>query len=298
MAGFAGLIVALMTAGLAPQAPPRFQADPPVNCAQCADWNAPREPFRIFGNAYYVGVAGLASLLVTSEQGHILLDGGLPQSAPLIAANIGKLGFRIEDVRLIVASHEHFDHVGGIAALQRASGATVAHSDPGARALARGEPNADDPQYAFGREANGYPAVKNVRVVADRETLRVGPLAITAHRTPGHTPGSTTWTWRSCEGQRCRDLVYADSLNAVAADDFRFSADAARVAAFRASIATVAALPCDIVIAVHPAFTDLDGKLSRRTSSYDAEAFVDRQACRRYAADAAKRLDARLAAER
>lgn len=277
---------------------PQLQSDPPVTCAQCAEWNAPREPFRVFGNTYYVGVGGLGSLLVTSDEGHILLDGGLPQSAPLIAANIQALGFRIEDVRLIVASHEHFDHVGGIAALQRASGATVAHSEPGARALSRGEPNPDDPQYALGREANAYPPVANVRAVADGETLRVGPLAVTAHRTPGHTPGSTTWSWRSCEGQRCLDIVYADSLNAVSADSFRFSADPARLAAFRASIATVAGLPCDIVIAVHPGFTDLDGKLSRRKAGAPADPFVDPGGCREYAAGALKRLDARIASER
>lgn len=305
------LLVALI-AGLTAvllQSPKSFAADPPKECPSCAEWNRPLAPFRIFGNTYYVGVGGLSSLLVTSDAGHILLDGGLPQSAPLIDANIRALGFRTEDVRLILASHEHYDHVGGIAALQRASGATVAHSAPGARALERGEPNPDDPQYALGREANSYPAVPDVRVVADRETLRVGPLAVTAHRTPGHTPGSTTWTWRSCdpgprrsgakaEGDRCLDIVYADSLNAVSADDFRFSADPVRVAAFRESIARVAALPCDIVIAVHPGFTDLEDKLARRQSKPANDPFIDPQGCRSYAASASKALEARLAAGR
>jgi len=268
-----------------------------MKCAACDAWNGPREPFRLFGNTYYVGVAGLSSLLVTSDEGHILLDGGLPQSASVIDANIRKLGFRTEDIRLIVASHEHYDHVGGIAALQRASGAVVAHSEPGARALAKGEPNADDPQFAFGREANAYPAVKNVRVVSDGEAVRVGPLSVTAHRTPAHTPGSVTWSWRSCDGPRCLNMVYADSLNPVSAGGFRFSADAARLAAFRASIATVAALPCDIVIAVHPGFTDIDGKLKRRATRPDLDPFIDVQGCRAYAANATKGLDARVATE-
>jgi len=114
--------------------------DLPHHCGGCDAWNAPREPFRIFGNSYFVGPAGLGSVLITSPRGHILLDGALPQSAPLIDANIRKLGFRTEDIRLIVNSHAHYDHAGGIAALQRISKATVAASAAGARALQDGAP--------------------------------------------------------------------------------------------------------------------------------------------------------------
>ena len=129
------------------------------------------------------------------DKGHILLDGGLPQSAALIDDNIRALGFRTTDVRLIVNSHAHFDHAGGIAALQRRSGARVAASAAGARALAAGEPPADDPQYGLGRQAMAFPKVPQVQAVGDGEVLRVGALALTAHLTPGHTPGSTTWSW-------------------------------------------------------------------------------------------------------
>jgi len=142
--------------------------------------------------------------------------------------------------------------------------------------------------------------VKRVRVVNDGETLRVGPLALTAHLTPGHTPGSTTWTWRSCEGKRCLDLVYADSLTSVSSDDFRFSdpAHPALADTFRRSIATVEQLPCDIIISVHPGFTDLDGKLARRAQTHGGDdPMIDPNGCRAYAADARQRLDARLARE-
>jgi len=252
----------------------------------------------VFGNTYFVGPAGLGSVLVTSDHGLILLDGGLAQSAPVIDANIRQLGFRTEDVRLIVNSHAHYDHAGGIAALQRVSGATVAASASGAAAIERGQPTDDDPQFAFGPGPNGFPSVKRVRVVKDGETLRVGDLAITAHLTPGHTPGSTTWTWRSCEEKRCLDIVYADSLNAVSAPSFRFSGDGSHPsleASFRRSIATVGALPCDILLAVHPAFANMDEKVAGRKDGVDP--MVDPQACRTYAADAAKRLDERLRAE-
>jgi metallo-beta-lactamase class B len=278
-----------------------LRPDPPIACVDCKAWNAPRAPFRVFGNTYYVGVAQLSSVLVVSDNGSILLDGGLPQSAPLIDANIRTLGFRTSDVRLIVNSHAHFDHAGGIAALQRASGAVVAASAAGARAIEQGEPTADDPQYALGRSVNVFPAVKNVRAVADREVVRVGDLAITAHLTPGHTPGSTTWTWRSCEDLRCVDVVYADSLNPVSAPEFRFGGDASHPSVagrFRESIARVAALPCDIIISVHPGFTDLDGKLKRRAARKGSDPFVDPGGCRAYAADAAARLDLRLGEEK
>ena len=119
-------------------------APDPINCGSCAEWNKPVAPFNIYGNTYYVGTAGLSSVLVTSPQGHVLLDGALPQSAPLIQKNIEALGFRMQDVKLILNSHAHFDHAGGIAALQKASGATVAHSAHGARVLREGAPAADE----------------------------------------------------------------------------------------------------------------------------------------------------------
>lgn len=271
--------------------------DPPMTCASCAEWNVAREPFRVFGNTYYVGTAGLSALLITSDQGHVLLDGGLSQSAALIDANIRKLGFRTEDVKIITISHEHYDHVGGIAALQRISGATVVGSAAAARAMAQGLPNADDPQIAFGPGVNAFPAVKNVKVVAEGEVVRVGPIAITAHLTPGHTPGAATWNWQSCEGSRCLGVVYIDSLNPISAPGFAFTADPARVPAFRAGLATVAALPCDIAISVHPGMVDLDGKLKRRTEQPATNPFIDAQACRAYADSVTKRLDTRIAEE-
>lgn len=277
------------------QAPSTFDADPPMACASCEEWNRPQEPFRIFGNTYYVGAAGVSAVLVTSDEGHVLLDGGLSQTAPLIDANIRALGFRTEDVRLITVSHEHYDHVGGIAALQRASGAEVVAGAPAAEALRQGMPLDEDPQIALGRDVNAFPAVADVRAVADGEVVRVGPLAVTAHRTPGHTPGATTWSWQSCEGDRCLNVVYVDSLNPISADQFRFSDDPARVDAYRAGLATLADLPCDIVISVHPAASDLFGRLARRTT--DPDALIDAGACRAYAADVTRRLDERLARE-
>lgn len=276
-----------------------FRSDPPIKCGDCDAWNKEREPFRLFGNSYYVGTDGLSAILITGDAGHVLLDGGLPQSAALIDANIRKLGFKTEDVKLIVNSHGHYDHAGGIAALQRASGATVAASASGARALQDGENTPDDPQYGFGRAANAFPSVKNVRVVKDGEVQRVGTIAITPHFTTGHTPGSTTWTWRSCEADKCLNLVYADSLTAVAAPGFKYTASPERVAVFRRSISRVAELPCDIMVSTHPQFTRIGEKLKRRAELKGAgpDPFIDAQACKAYAAVALKNLEARIADE-
>ena len=273
-----------------------FKSDPPKMCSACPGWNAPVDPFRVFGNTYYVGTQGLSSVLITSENGHILLDGALPESAERIDANIRKLHFDLKDVKLIVNSHAHYDHAGGIHALQAASGAAVAASASGASALGRGENTTDDPQFGFGHDSNEFPRVGRVRVVRDGDVLRVGALAITAHLTAGHTPGSTTWTWKSCEESRCLDIVYVDSLNAVSAPAFKYSNDRPRVAAFRKSIATVAALPCDVMISVHPEFSKLFEKLARRAAGH-ADAMTDPRSCHDYAQSMSDLLDRRLAQE-
>jgi metallo-beta-lactamase class B len=273
-----------------------LKADPPHQCEDCPAWNKAREPFRVFGNTYYVGTDGLSALLVTGDAGHVLLDTGLSQSAPLIDASIRKLGFKTEDVKLILISHGHFDHAGGTNALQRHTGATVAASASTADAMRRGENTPDDPQYGFGRKFNGFPAVKNVKVVSDQEVLTVGKTAIKVHLIPGHAPGSTAYTWSSCEGGKCLNMVYADSVTSPSAPGFKYGD---RLESFRKSIEKVAALPCDIVLSPHPQFTQVDQKLKRRAElkGEGPDPFIDTNGCRAYAAAGMKQLEARRAQE-
>jgi metallo-beta-lactamase class B len=271
----------------------------PVACGNCAEWNRPQAPFNVVGNTWYVGPAGLSSVLITGPQGHILIDGALPQSAPLIAANIAALGFRIEDVRLIVNSHPHFDHAGGIAWLQRKSGAQVAASQAAVAVLTTGENPHEDPQYE-GIKDIPMPKIAKVRGVRDGETLAVGPLRITAHLTPAHAPGGASWSWRSCEkgGAPCHDVVFADSLNPVSDEGFRFSGDAGHpdlTPGFRATIAKVAALPCDVLVSAHPDASGVMGKAAARTEGRNP--FIVPGACRAYADAATRRLDERVAKE-
>ena len=179
---------------------PAFQSDPPHKCDSCDEWNKPREPFKVFGNTYFVGTDGLSAILIVGDAGLVLLDGGLEQSAAVIDANIRKLGFKTQDVKLIVNSHGHYDHAGGIAALQRASGATVAASPSGADALQRGENTTDDPQYGFGKADNGFPPVKNVKVIKDNEVSASATSRSPRSSRRAIRRRSTSWMWQSCEG--------------------------------------------------------------------------------------------------
>ncbi len=260
-----------------------------------AEWNAPQAPFRIYGNTWYVGPHGLSSILVNTGRGLALFDGDLPESATQIEAHVRELGFRVRDIKWILNSHAHQDHAGGIARLQRDSGAQVLASAEGAHQMALGGADPADPQYGFQLT---YAPVPRVRVVRDGETLQLGNVAVTAHYTPGHTPGSTSWTWTSCAGSRCLHMVYADSLTALAAPGYRFSDHPDYLAAFRRSIASVAALPCDILMTPHPDASGFWDRVARRQSPDDVSPLIDAGACRAYAAAAARTLDAQLARER
>ena len=291
------LMCAFSAAGAAQTVDPLIQ---PILHGNAAQWNRPHEPQRIYGETYYVGVAGLSSLLIHTDEGLILLDGALPQSAPLIEANIAKLGFKLSDIKYVLNSHAHFDHAGGIAAIVRDSGATAIASPSGAKALRDGHVVADDPQASDAKGA-AFPAVARVRDIRDGETLQLGGTAVTAHFTPGHTPGSTTWTWKSCENGKCVDVVYSDSLSAYASEGFLFLADATHgdlTASFRKSIQTVANLPCDILISTHPDASGTDERLAKLAQQREPNPMIDTQACRRFAANYEKMLDERIAKEK
>ena len=268
-----------------------------IDCENCAAWNQEQAPFRIFGNTYYVGVRGLSAVLITSAAGHVLIDGDLPQSAPLIAQHIEQLGFKLQDVKLILNSHVHYDHAGGIAELQQLTGAKVIASDIAARVLRTGKTERNDPQFEIVRT---YPPVRAVEALGARETVSVGKLQLKVIHTPGHTPGGTSWSWQSCEGKRCLNMIYGDSLNAVSDDSFRYSGDERypnAAADMESSIAAIAAAPCDILIAAHPNLTGLLSVIDEHGKG-DREQLVDPSSCKRYAAASKERFERRLADEK
>jgi len=266
-------------------------------CSRCAVWNTPQPPFRIYGNTYYVGPHGLSSILIVSDGGLVLVDGTLPESVPQIVANIRSLGLRIEDVKLIVNSHVHFDHAGGIAELQRLSGATVLASRWSAAVMREGGVARDDPQFG---EILPIAKVAKVRELSDGEAFHLGGLTITAHLSPGHTPGGTSWTWQSCEESRCLNVVYADSLSPVATESFKFTRNdryPGAIADFEKSIAFLNATPCDLLLTPHPDASDLWERLDGRRKGLSPDPMIDPAACKELAERSQKTLQARIAAE-
>ena len=211
-----------------PRAP--IETSGPLFASQCTDsddYAKPAPPVRIFGNTYIVGTCGITSILITDPAGDILIDGGPEEAADLIVANVRKLGFQPTDIRYILHSHEHYDHVGGIAKLQRLTGAQLIASPAAAAVLNSGTPAKDDPQAGI---LKPFPAAHVDRVVQDGEMVRLGNNVLTATATPGHTAGALTWRWGSCQGGVCRQIVYADSLTPVSAPSYRFSDHPAWVA--------------------------------------------------------------------
>ena len=261
-------------------APATLTPDPAIACDACAEWNAPRQPFKVFGNTYYVGTMGLSSVLIAGDQGLILIDVALPQSAPLVDANVKALGFQTKDIKFILTSHAHYDHVGGVRSMQRFTRATVAGSARTVEALALGHPTADDPQFGTDPSVSFPSITSSVRAVKDGETLRLGNLAVTAHYTPGHTPGATSWTWQSCEGSRCLSMAYVDSLTSVSNDGFKFTAQPGLVDSFRKSLRTAGALPCDVLLTTHPSASGMDEKVKGRAAKSGADPFINAGACK------------------
>ncbi|WP_170304329.1 subclass B3 metallo-beta-lactamase [Duganella radicis] len=254
-----------------------------------AGMEAPVAPFQLYGSSYYVGLEGVGSVLITSPEGHILIDGGFPESAAYIAANIRTLGFKVEDVKLILNSHTHGDHAGGIAELQRLSGAIVVSSPVSVAALRSGMAGKDDPQFA---DLSPFPQIGAAQAVADGEVVRVGPLAVTAFYSPGHTSSGVSWAWASCQQGRCASMVFADSLNPYASAGYRFSDHNDVVQDFGYSYTVFNRLPCDVLIAAHPGSAELREQAARGTLIGDGGA------CKRYAAASRENLKARLSKER
>lgn len=269
----------------------------PIAPESAARWLVgPEAPVRIHGNTYLVGFAGLNVALIDTGDGLILIDGAVPQAVRDIQANIRRLGFRAEDIRYILSTEPHLDHAGGIAALARDSGATVVAGAAAAEVLRRGRSGPDDPQAAW---LDDFPPVQRLRAVADGDVLRLGDVEIIARATPGHTPGSMSWSWRSCESDACLDIVFAASLNPLAAGAYRFSdpGNAPALAAFRATFARLRSLPCGILLTAHPGQSGGEEKLARLREARAPNPFVDPAACRAYADRFEPLLDAQLAEE-
>lgn len=210
-------------------------------------WRQPVAPFRIAEHTWYIGTEGLSALLVTTPDGAVLIDGGLAQAADMLLANVAATGTAPGAIKLMLHSHAHGDHAGPLAAIKRATGATLVSNAESAVLLARG--GSDDIHYG---DQILYPPAQADRLVQDGENVELGGTTFTVHFTPAHTPGSMSWTWTDTrDGQPLR-IAYADSLSA---PDYRLLGNPRYphiVEAYRRGFAAVRALPCDLLIAPHP----------------------------------------------
>ena len=237
-------IAAAAVLALAATMPASAQAQTSPFAQARIGWNKPQKPFRVIDNIYYVGTAGVSAWLIFTLQGFILIDGALPESAAQIEANIKTLGFDIKDVRLILNSHAHFDHAGGLARLKKNSGARLLASEGDKPILERGRaagPTANDP----------FPRVTVDRTIKDGDTAMLGGVVLTAVVTPGHSPGCTNWTMPVVEGVADHSVIFYCSMTTGGNALVNNSYHPTIAEDYRKSFARLKKINADVLLAAH-----------------------------------------------
>lgn len=257
-------------------------------CGGKLGWTDPAPPARIFANVYDVGTCGISAILLVGDKGDILIDTGPTEAAPIVLQNLRRLGVRPGEVKILLATHEHSDHVGGFEQILAATGAKAWLSPGTARALEAGAVDPADPQ--FGSIAPP-PKAPVARRLGDGEVVRLGSLRVVSYATPGHSLGGESYAWRSCAAGRCLQIAYADSLTAVSRKGYRFSEHPERVAALRQAIARVRGMPCDVLLTPHPEASDMTARVAGE------KPLIDPLACATYAERARAGIESRLAKE-
>ena len=260
--------------------------------ATSREWNKPLPPFRIAGNLYYVGAIEITSYLITTQQGHFLLDGGFVETAPQIERSIVQLGFKLSDVKYLLNSHAHYDHAGGLAELKKLTGAKFVASEGDAGLLRKGGHG----DFRFG-DTLLFPPIEPDKIILDGESLRLGGQVMTAHLTPGHTRGTTTWTTKIRDTARTYDVVFVGSQSSL---DYKFIGQESYpgiAADFVKSFAALKNLPCDIFLASHGSFFHIVDKHERFMRG-DTNAFVDPDGYTRYLSESEKDFRQKLDQQR
>lgn len=253
-------------------------------------WNRPFEPYRVIGNIYYIGTNGIAQFLIATPAGHVLIDSGFEASVPRLADNIRALGFQFKDVKILLASHAHIDHVQGHALVRRMTGATVVVSAPDAPVIASG----GEGEAVFGGVHSWSPCPVD-RVVEDGARVTLGETTLVAHVTPGHTRGATTWTTEVVDGGRRLAVVFFPSANVNPGVRLVGNTRYPEIAAdFRRSFGTWKSLPCDVPLGAHGSFYDMERKRAELGHAPGSNPFIDPDGYRRLVADAARRFDEQL----
>jgi metallo-beta-lactamase class B len=260
-----------------------------------AAMTAPMAPFRISDDIYYVGAHDVTSFLIVTDKGLILTDGGFPETAPQIEANIATLGFDIHDVKILLNSHAHFDHAGGLAELKAASHATFYASGPDTPVLESGGAR----NFVDFGPISLYPPIKVDRTIHDGEKIALGHTVLTMHITPGHTRGCTSWSMTTTVKRVPEHVLFVCSLTVLPSYRLVNQPSYPGIANdFAMSFRTLRAQPCDIFIASHGVFFDLVRKRSLLDTNPPQNPFIDPQGCKAYLDSAEAAYDAELAKER
>ncbi len=250
--------------------------------AQANDWTQPFPPFKIADNLFYVGSKGLASYLITTPQGHILINSDLEESVPLLRTSVEKLGFKFGDIKILLISHAHWDHNAGSATIKRLTGAKYLVMDADVPAVESGGKN--DFHYANDASTH-YPATKVDRVIRDGEEVKLGGAALVAHITPGHTKGCTTWTMKVQENGKTYNVVIIGSPNVNPGYKLVNNATYPGIAAdYERTFRVLKGLPIDIFLGAHGSYFDLETKYAQQKKKGFA-AFIDPEGYARYVAD-------------
>jgi metallo-beta-lactamase class B len=225
------------------------------------DWTTPQAPYRVMGNVYYVGSKDLASYLITTPQGHILINSSLESSVPLIKKSVEQLGFRFSDVKILLISHAHFDHCAGSALVKKLTGAKYMVMAADVPVVESGG-KAD---FQYGSSPGGlYPPAKVDRVLHDGDEVRLGDVVLVAHLTPGHTKGCTTWTMKVKDGGRTYDVVIIGSPNVNTGYKLVGNAAYPGIAQdYELTFRTLKALHCDVFLGAHGGYFGMEAKIAR-----------------------------------
>ena len=236
--------------------------------------NQPVEPFRVLGNIYYVGASDVSSYLIATKAGHILIDGGYAETAPQILSNIQKLGFKPEEVKILLNSHAHEDHAGGLAAIKAATGAKLIVNPADAELLRSGGHG----DFAFGDKLL-FPPVKVDSLLKDKQLIRIGDMALQAQFTPGHTRGCTSYPMQTIEEKRLRNVVFHCSSSVPGYTLVNNTAYPEIVSDYRASFKRLRGLPCHVYLGMHGSQFGLDEKRAQLKSSSE-NPFVSAAQCK------------------
>jgi metallo-beta-lactamase class B len=264
----------------------------PTSADDPSEWSTPVQPFRIAGNVYYVGTKGLAAYLIVSNNGAILLDGTTARNAPLIERNIQEVGIPLHAVKRLISDHAHQDHVGALAQIKRDTGAEFLASAGDTWALEHGRVRGDT-NY----RPKPFARIKVDRVVRDGDTIELGDVTLTAHLTPGHTPGCTSWSTTVEEQGRQLNVLFLCSITVAGNILVGNHAYPEIVSDYRATFRKLKTMKADIVLPSHPDVADVIEREARRQAG-ETDAFIDPQALPKLVADFSAEFETALTAAR